>query len=888
MNGGHSVRRARFHRGYVVAGLAACALYLALPSSHAAQALFVVVAVTTPLVSVIVLLRQRSPERFGWWLLTAGFGVAAIGEIIDFFFVTLAWSPGLEPEINVIFLAAYIIELWGLMSVFHARSESSRQLGWFDAVVVGIGVFTIVWSTMYEAIFGSGRASPLDLLTRFGGAVLDVALVVTALRLVIGRRGRRTGAGLLLAAFVLQMAGDDIAALWDGYRPGQWVDTLWALSYVLVAAAVTHPGRDTERRAAPTRAAHREIRDTLVMQACVMGVLAVMVVVQIGSSVPAVTLVVWGVAWLALLMVTRMRVYGLLKMVEQASATESQRRLTAMVASSDDVIGLADPDGTISYLSPSIERLTGVPASEWIGQRFDIALSRHVTGLDDFLIRSAHLAAGQQATWECTAKPHGDDVARTMRLTLANELETPEVNGWVITAHDVTDQARLTSELRHQSLHDTLTGLPNRGLLFDRIQHSLDRMSRAADARIAVVLVDIDDFKAVNDSLGHTTGDELLRAVADRLASAVRQGDTVARLGGDEFALLLEDTDEHDAMILANRALESLALPVHIATGDFAVRASAGVVCHRGGSDPVELLRSADIAMYASKRDGKSKVTLFQEHMHMAAREQLELRMDLSTALERDEFVLVYQPIVDTHTQRICGVEALLRWVHPERGMVSPADFIPIAEQSGYIRSIGAWVLETACTEAATWDVSHNTSYISVNVSAPQLTDPRFIDIVLDVLERTSLPPRRLLLEITESMLIDDSDHASAVLARLREMGIRIAIDDFGTGYSSLSYLRQLCVDVVKIDQSFVRDLGSNADHQALTRTILALAEGLDMTAIAEGVETDCEYAELSRLGCSYVQGYLFSRPVSADALHELFHDQARASDELEWSSPPG
>jgi EAL domain-containing protein (putative c-di-GMP-specific phosphodiesterase class I) len=274
--------------------------------------------------------------------------------------------------------------------------------------------------------------------------------------------------------------------------------------------------------------------------------------------------------------------------------------------------------------------------------------------------------------------------------------------------------------------------------------------------------------------------------------------------------------------------------------------------------------------MYASKRDGKSRVTLFHDDMHELARVQLELRMDLVSALERHELALVYQPIVDTRTQRIGGVEALIRWHHPVRGTVSPLDFIPIAEQSGLIRPIGAWVLRTACTEAATWSADGAGAYISVNVSAPQLTEPSFVEMVEEVLADTRLAPRRLLLEITESMLVDDVAEASSALARLRARGVRVAIDDFGTGYSSLSYLRSMSADVVKIDQSFIRDLSVNADHQALTRSILSLVDGLEMTAIAEGVETEQDYAALSQMGCAYAQGYLFSRPVGADQLRDL------------------
>ena len=281
--------------------------------------------------------------------------------------------------------------------------------------------------------------------------------------------------------------------------------------------------------------------------------------------------------------------------------------------------------------------------------------------------------------------------------------------------------------------------------------------------------------------------------------------------------------------------------------------------------------------MYASKRDGKSKVTLFHTEMHDIAHRQLELRMDLSVALDHGELFLAYQPILDTRTRRICGVEALLRWNHPTRGAVSPIEFIPVAEQSGQIKPIGEWVLRTACTEAAAWTGDGAESYVSVNVSAPQLND-EFVDVVVATLAQSGLPAYRLMLEITESMLVDDRMNARSILTRLREAGVRIAIDDFGTGFSSLSYLQSLCVDVVKIDRSFVRDLGTNADHQALTRTILSLADGFAMTAVAEGVETDRELAELLHLGCQFAQGFLFSRPVAPDSLHQLFERSRSAS----------
>ena len=858
-------------RRYLALGVLGCAVYLALPRSTAAQAVFVAIALSTPLLAAYAQDREHSPGLTPWRLLTIGFAIAALGEVIDFVCVSLNAAPDVGSLIDVTFLLAYGVQLWALMRLFRAQTASRHQFGWFDAMAVAVAVGTVLWTSLYDAVFGDGMASPVDWLTRFGGAALGMSLVVIALMLVIAARGRRLSVNLLLAAFGLQMFTDAVAALWSGYEPGGRIDTLWAIAYVLMATAVTNRGPAWKSTQPATRTTHLEIKHTLVLQAGVTIVLAAIIFAKVRSYVPTASLIVWAVAWTSIMVTTRIRVFGLLRMVAETSATVNQRRLTAMVASSHDVLGLADPGGTIRYITPSIELLTGAPLDTWVGQRMDVMLARHLVALDDFEMQIGRLGPGESTTWERATRPHGaDPTSRTVKLTLANQLDTPNVNGWVITAQDITEQAQLTEELRHQSLHDILTGLPNRGLLFDRIQHSVDLRTRGESAPLSLVLIDIDDFKAFNDSLGHTTGDELLRAIADRLSACVRYGDTVARLGGDEFVILLEATDEVEALQLAERALESLALPVHIESGSFAVRASAGVVSSRDAASPMELLRSADIAMYASKRDGKSKVTVFHQDMHDNAHRQFELRMDLSVALDRGELSLVYQPIIDTTEGRVCGAEALLRWEHPVLGPISPAEFIPLAEQSGQIRAMGHWVLRKACEEAMAWRGGGADSYVSVNVSALQLNDA-YADLVLATLAETGLPAHRLMLEITESMLVNESVGARALFARIREAGARIAIDDFGTGFSSLAYLQSLSVDVVKIDRAFVRDVDTNSDHQALTRTILSLADGFEMSTIAEGVETEQELAEINRLGCRYAQGFLFHRPLPAESLRELF-----------------
>ncbi|MGB8859175.1 MAG: EAL domain-containing protein [Ilumatobacteraceae bacterium] len=861
----------RFQRWYLAAGLAACAVYLVLPSSDIAEVLYTLIAVSVPVVGLIALRRDRPHPRRGWLVLTLGFAVTGLAETMCLVLVSWAVWPRWTEAVNALFVGGYVVQLTGLLMIIQSRTTGRSRSSWLDAAAVGVATFTIIWSTLSTRIVESS-GSWLDWTTQLGEPVLGVALIAMSLRLMMGERKGYTLFGLFGVGYALQAATDLTANLYDNYPRGGLVDTSWAVCYVLFGASLLNPGRLHPPQQAPSVLARREVRQALWLQgAVIVGVIGA-IVVRAAAVLKASVLVVWVVAAAILLVLNRLRVFALVRLVTDASETENQRRLTALVDNSHEVIALADPDGLLRYVSSSVETITGAAADHWIGMTFEDIITNHLPGIRNFVEVVAGLGPGERATWVGELNQDREGLHRTISVTVINHVETPEVAGWVVTARDVTDEARLTSELRHQALHDTLTGLPNRALLFDRIEHALDRASRTADDQIAVALVDLDEFKSVNDSLGHDTGDLLLQAVAARLLGAVRPGDTVARLGGDEFALLLEATSEAQAVAIAQRALESLTEPIPLGDVDFTANASIGIVCHRGTADPLELLRFADIAMYEAKREGKARVKLFREHMHHAARNQLALRMSLATALDRDEFSLVYQPIIETTNYRIRGVEALLRWSHPTQGTIAPSEFIPVAEQSGLLAPIGEWVLRRACADAAAWPTLEGgvEPYLSVNVSAAQISDRGFVTKVKSALAHAGLPPSRLLLEVTETMLIDDDALVGDVLAQLSAVGIRIAIDDFGTGYSSLAYLRQLAVDVVKIDQSFVRDLDTNSDHEALTRTMLALADGLSMVAIAEGVETDEELSVLQRLGCEFAQGYLFSYPVSAEAIGRL------------------
>ena len=421
----------------------------------------------------------------------------------------------------------------------------------------------------------------------------------------------------------------------------------------------------------------------------------------------------------------------------------------------------------------------------------------------------------------------------------------------------------MSLDLARAALRDPLTGLASHALLVDRLDHALVRAARK-NAAVAMLLVDLDDFRAVNDGLGPDAGDALLVAAADRLVNLLRAADTIARVGGDRFGVLLEDADEPGSRIAATRVLAALAEPVGLADRLVPVSACVGVAVGPPDQSADELLRDADLALHAAKRLGPGRVAFYEPEMRSTALTRLDLKTDLRHALARDELRLVYQPIVATSDERTVAVEALLRWDHPERGPVSPAEFIPLAEESGSIVAIGRWVLSEACRQAAAWsDIT-----VSVNVSPRQLQQPAFVDDVAAALSDSGLPADKLVLELTEGLLVADLDAAERTLVALKAVGVSIAIDDFGTGFASLTYLQRFPVDVVKIDKSFIDTVAGDGAH--LLDGLLALARSMQVTAVAEGVEGVAEHDALRDLGCKLAQGYHYARPVPASELPGL------------------
>jgi diguanylate cyclase (GGDEF)-like protein/PAS domain S-box-containing protein len=544
----------------------------------------------------------------------------------------------------------------------------------------------------------------------------------------------------------------------------------------------------------------------------------------------------------------------------------SQSRFRSLVQNSADVNMIIDATGTITYESPAVGRVLGYQPRDRLGTNaFAIVQQGDEARAAQMLADVVRTPGGQLSTE--VGMRHADGTWRHIELVLKNLLDDPAVEGIVVNYRDVTKRRALEDELRHQAFHDSLTGLANRALFLDRLEHAMSSKRRFGHP-LAVLFVDLDDFKTVNDSLGHTEGDRLLVAVAERLRSVLRTGDTIARMGGDEFAVLVEDAVDTDApMDVAARILAALEAPFPHRRNDLFVRASIGLSVWDAATDEKaeDLIRNADMSMYTAKANGKNRIESFEPHMHEAALARLALKGDLEHALERNEFFLQYQPIVRLTDGVVTGVEALLRWRHPRRGLVMPTDFIPIAEETGLIVPLGQWVIEQACRQARAWDLAAQTRDlgISVNVSGRQVEHPEFVADLGKTLDGSQVAPRRITLEFTESVLMRDTSKTIETLAALKRLGVRLAIDDFGTGYSSLSYLRRFPIDELKIDRSFITGIAS-PEQLTVVRSIIELGENLHLETVAEGIEELTQLNSLRSLDASHGQGFLFFRPLDA------------------------
>jgi diguanylate cyclase (GGDEF)-like protein/PAS domain S-box-containing protein len=543
----------------------------------------------------------------------------------------------------------------------------------------------------------------------------------------------------------------------------------------------------------------------------------------------------------------------------------------------------------VRYVSPSVHGVFGYDPGELEGTQ----LIRLIHPDDKAQVLQFLTAIGREGTPTTTLiesrMRHRDDFWLHVETLRTDLLQDPNVKGIVLNSRDVSERKAFEEQLSHQAFHDSITGLANRALFGDRVEHALARSARAG-SMIAVLFLDLDDFKTVNDRFGHQAGDQMLRAIAERLVAIVPPGDTAARLGGDEFAVLLEDVHgPDDARLVAERLIQAIRTPTRLGDVDALVGASIGIALPTaGGERAPDLLRNADFAMYRAKGGGKGRYEIFEASMRAGIAERAELEQIIHGAVDRGELRVAFQPIVELVSGRIVGAEALVRWHPAGRPLLMPADFITLAEENGQIVTIGRWVIEESCRLGRRWQdqLGDPTFGISVNLSARQFQHPDLVRDVTAALENTGLPAGALTLEITESVLMQHTTSTIETLGQLRAHGVRLAIDDFGTGYSSLSYLDRFSVDALKIDRTFVDGFGADREGPVLVRAIIELGQALGLEVVAEGIERADQLDPLRALGCRFGQGYLFSRPLEADALSALIAGPALRP-ELKVAQPP-
>jgi diguanylate cyclase (GGDEF)-like protein/PAS domain S-box-containing protein len=560
----------------------------------------------------------------------------------------------------------------------------------------------------------------------------------------------------------------------------------------------------------------------------------------------------------------------------EKSLRESEEKHRIVLESVPDPVAVYDLKGKITYLNPSFTRLFGWSIAKPIAQTSDFVPVEKLSQAELIVEKINH---GKTVSGVETCRLTKDGQMIDVSISGAGFFDSSgKLRGYVLTFQDISDRKKNEEEIRFLAFHDVLTKLPNRKAFYERLEDmvSQERYRIKGDRRTSqlkkwgLLFLDLDRFKYVNDTLGHDVGDELLKAVAERLRSCLRQTDHIFRLGGDEFTVIVNNlTDPIEGADISRKIQEEISRPYRLQDHELYITVSIGIsLCPDDGEDVETLVKNADMAMYAAKEDGGG-YHFFTEEMNKKAQERMQLESGLRHAIQHNQFLLHYQPLVNTENQ-IVGMEALLRWNHPQKGMISPGQFIPLAEETGAIVPIGEWVLYTACQQLKKWhDAGHKKLYMSVNVSTRQFREANFVELVERVIKSTKLNPEYLTLEVTESSIMDKPEEAIAKMQTLRAQGIHFAIDDFGTGYSSLSYMKRFPIDTLKIDRSFVADSLTNRDDQEIIKTILSMAQHLHIETIAEGVETKEQKEFLCREGCQMMQGFYFSRPMPVTEFEE-------------------
>jgi diguanylate cyclase (GGDEF)-like protein/PAS domain S-box-containing protein len=782
-----------------------------------------------------------------------------------------------------LFAAALAVVLWALLRLpAHARSRREWLTIGLDLGIMAVATGLVLW---YFAAHQTGRRPVIhDTVTLMVIVVLALGAALAGLKInLTGPAGLDPRAawalgGSGLVAAVLGMNGPVLQS-----RPYQssFMAIIPLLFFGVVLAAWLQQRSPASARHTGRRRRHRSFN--LLPYAAIAGTDALLLITVRQSPGGTQIMIAGSVALTALVVVRQLFAFQdndrLLAQVDASmlDLRRHEQRFRSLVQNSDDVISIIDVRGNFTYMSPGAHRVLGFEPDEWIGRLADDTVQPDDLPALQALFKKLHTQPNLTVRGQARIL-HADGTWRWMEVTYTNLVHDPSVQGIVCNARDISDTRRYQDQLAYQASHDELTGLANRALFTSRTERAV---ATTEPGTVAVALVDLDDFKTINDRLGHAVGDALLVAVGARLRACIRPDDMVARLGGDEFAILLTDLRPGESAHVAERVIAALGVSVNAGNHDLLIQASIGLADNDTGSDTDDLLRRADVAMYAAKELGKNRYVHYDADLDARAVEHAQLAAELSHALERDELHLLYQPIVNLPTGRLVGAEALVRWQHPRDGMVSPVRFIPVAERTGLIVPLGEWIMRTACRQAADWHRRYGDdapARISVNVSARQLLESSFPQMVASILAETGLEPARLTVEITETAVFGGGRALDAVTA-VHALGVSIALDDFGTGHSSLGLLRTCPVDVIKVDKSFVDGVTGTVEQEAIVTSIIEIAQALGLRAIAEGVETRAQADRLHTLGYRLAQGFHFARPIPSADIEVLLMSSREGSE---------
>jgi diguanylate cyclase (GGDEF)-like protein/PAS domain S-box-containing protein len=840
-----------------------------------------VIAFLAAAACVFTAVRHRGRTRMAWALMAASAFAWGAGEVAWSYFELLKGQQVPFPSFaDLGYLTAVPFAIVGVLCFPAAPARAvSLARTVLDGLLIAGSLLIISWSTVLGAVYradsGDVFGKLIGLAYPAGDVVIGTMIVILAVRVP---RATRLPLYLLaggLLANLLADSGFAYLTTTNQYGAGSVIDVGWAAGYLLIAiAALRSASMPALTAGADSPPGH-------------LGLLLPYLPVAAGALVAAIQEVAPGeldpvVFWSLLAVIVLVVIRQFLTLSDnlalnrqlEANAAElakGHEHFRSLVQNSSDVITLIGRDGIIRYQSASVERILGYSEDALIGKPFG-----DIVHADDRIqmlrkIDEAINIIGPPIALECRLQ-RNDDSYCSVEVTVTNLLELPSVQGLVLNTRDVSERKALEQKLIHQAFHDSLTDLPNRAAFRTHLDHALqgDR-----ERGIAVLFLDLDDFKAVNDTLGHDMGDKLLVAVGARIASTLRPGDTVARLGGDEFAVLLKNMeDEKIASRVAERITRQFVTPFGIDGKEISMRASIGIAGVVSGQEAAEeLIRNADVAMYIAKSKGKARYVEYDASLAGAALQLLELESDMHRALAEKQFVLQYQPVVMLESGAVHSVEALVRWNHPQRGLLEPADFISVAEHSGMIVELGRWVLQQAARDGRRWQVRYPSTPpmgISVNLYGRQLQHPELVSEVMDAVDAAGLDPQSLILELTESVMMADTESVARVLQELRGRGFRLALDDFGNGYSSLGRLRDFPVDILKMDASFVAGIGQGLIDGAILRAIIGLANSLGLMTIGEGIERSEQLAALNAMGCHAGQGLFLSKPVDFEGMEAL------------------